>query len=213
PDKGVVERQRLFEQVFAAVEDAGLAPLGELGADRRRGVKGGDAGPRGAHSLGQRALRHQLGVDPAALVILAEDQLLRGAGRRGERADDLLDLIVADQPLHGRRVLGQGRAAAGAIRHAGEALGALLGERAIEIDRLPDHREPAKPDRRIVGDVGDRVGKAGENLVSRHRPSRSFYRRRTSYYPPVSAMDYRRRRPLVTISPTPRRWPQLNRTN
>ena len=88
-DKGVIERQRLFEQVFAAVEDARLAALGELGADRGRGVEGRDAGAGGAHALGQRALRHQLGLDPALLVILAEDQPLRGAGRRGERADHL----------------------------------------------------------------------------------------------------------------------------
>ena len=37
---------------------------------------------------------------------------------------------------------------------------ALLDERAIEIDRLADHREPAKPDCHIVGNVGDRGVKA-----------------------------------------------------
>src|SRR5260370_18491146 len=61
-EPGVVERQRLFQEVFAAVEDSRLAPLGQLGADRSRGIYGGDAGAGRAQPLGQGAMRRRFGV-------------------------------------------------------------------------------------------------------------------------------------------------------
>src|SRR5216683_2338186 len=86
-----------------------------LSRDRGGRIKGRDTGAGGAHALGKRALRHQLGVNEALLVILAEDEFLRGAGRRGERADHLLDLAVGDQGSHVGTVRRQGRAAPRAV--------------------------------------------------------------------------------------------------
>ena len=63
PDAGIVERQRVLQQVFAAVEKARLPAFGEFGADRRRGVEGRDPGTCRAHPLGERALRRELGLD------------------------------------------------------------------------------------------------------------------------------------------------------
>src|SRR5216684_4291420 len=163
-DEGVIERQRVFEEVFAALKAPRLALFGELGADRGGRVERRDAGAGGAHALGQGALRHQLGVNEALLVILAEDELLRGAGRRGERADHLLDLIVGDQGAHVGSVGRQGRAAPRAVRDAGQVFGALLGQRPVEVDRHADDGKPAKPDHRAVGDVADGVGEGGVDL-------------------------------------------------
>src|SRR5216684_402806 len=180
-DEGVIERQRVFEQVFAALKAARLAPFGELGADRGGRIKGRDTGAGGAHALGKRALRHQLGVNEALLVILAEDEFLRGAGRRGERADHLLDLIVGDQRAHVGPVRRQRRAAPRAVRDAGQIFRALLGQRPIEVDRHADDGKPAKPDHRAVWDVMHGVGEAGVDLGFGHGPSRSpfmSYRRK-----------------------------------
>ena len=174
PDKGVVERQCLFQQVFAAVEHARLAALGEFGADRGRRVEGRDAGAGGAHALGQGALRHQLGLDQPLFVIFGQREFLRGAGRRGERADDLRDLVVADQPFHRRRVRRHRRAAARPVRDAGQPLRALFGERLVKIDRHADDGEAAEPDHRPVRNVAHGIGEAGENLVPGHSPTPPF---------------------------------------
>ena len=165
----------MFEQVFAAVEHTGFPPLGELGADRRRGVEGRDPGAGRAHPLGERALRHELRLDQTSLDIFGQDQPLRGPRRSGEGADHLLDLSVLDHLAHIGRIGGQGGAAARRIRHAGQVFGALLGDRLIEVDRHSDDGKPAEPEGRTIRNVADRIIEAGTDLTpGAHAPTADF---------------------------------------
>ena len=60
-----VAGQRALEQVAAAVDLAGLLAVLDHGADAGRREERRDAGARGAHALGERALRRDLDLDLA----------------------------------------------------------------------------------------------------------------------------------------------------
>ena len=99
-DEGEVGADRLLEHVVATVEGAGLlgrrapAPpsrrgvpprqpaVGDLGADARRGVEGGDAGAAGTQPLGEGALRRQLDLELAGQELPLELLVLADVGRR-----------------------------------------------------------------------------------------------------------------------------------
>src|ERR1700730_755002 len=94
-DQRDIAGQGVFEDAFAAVDDARLLALGELGAGRGWRVEGRDAGRRGAPPFRPRALRAGLELDPAAGIDLLEQHR---AATAGKAADDLVDPPLADQP-------------------------------------------------------------------------------------------------------------------
>jgi hypothetical protein len=60
--KGAVGKDRPFEQVVAAVEPRGRLAFGHRSTDAGGGTERGSARAAGPQPLGQRALRHELGL-------------------------------------------------------------------------------------------------------------------------------------------------------
>ena len=85
-DQRDVAADRVLQHVVAAVDGAGLLALGQGRADAGGAEERADARARGAHPLGQVALRHDLEVDLARTVEPVEHI---GVGLARERADDL----------------------------------------------------------------------------------------------------------------------------
>src|SRR5690606_40614339 len=85
-DDGEVGAQRLLEDVPATVDLADLLALGDRSAVAGGGVKAADAGPGGANSLGQGALRHEGDLELAGQVEPLEGLVLADVGG-GDAAD------------------------------------------------------------------------------------------------------------------------------
>ena len=75
----VIQRQRVFQQVFAPVDHPRLASGSEFRADGGWRVECRDAGPGSAHAFRERALRHQLCIDFTGLVVFGERNHVGGA--------------------------------------------------------------------------------------------------------------------------------------
>jgi len=198
-DKGVIERQRVLQQVLAAIEETRFPAFRKLGADRGGGKESRDPCASRTHPLGERALRDELGFDQTLIDIFSQHQPLRSPRRRGESADHFLDLSVPDHLPHIGCVVGQGGAAARRVRHAGQILRTLLGHGLVEVDRHPHHREPAEADRGSVRDVANRIVKARIDLVlGAHSPARHLLFLSTSHH---AAGDARRQPAPNTCRP------------
>lgn len=109
-------------------------------------VEAFDARTARAHTLGQRALRHQLELDFTGEVFLAEDLRIL---RFGKRADYFRDAILLHKDCHA------GFAAASVVSDEREALGALPDQRLQQPVGNARAAEPADHDRCAVVHVRD----------------------------------------------------------
>ena len=168
-DEGVVERQRVFQQVLAAVDHACLATLCEFGTDGGGRVERRDAGAGRAQTFGKRALRHQFRIDLAELVVLGERQRIGGTCGGGEGADHFPHLAV----LHQHADVGHAwlLRPAGCVGNEGELLRAVFEQCLDQVERHARHREAAECDDAAVADVLHRLAEAGDLLgFLRHLP-------------------------------------------
>src|SRR6266851_1626439 len=161
-DQRYVGMQGPLQKIGAAIELADLLALRERRADGGGREEAGNAGTGGADTLGERALRHQLELDPAGAEQLLEDDR---AAR--ETADELADAPAIHQPRQ------PGLATpAGVVRHDREVARALLDQSLDQSQRMADRAEAADQDGRAVLDIGERLRDAGDELVDHLRPSR-----------------------------------------
>jgi hypothetical protein len=143
-----------LQDMRASVDLPGLLALGQRRADADRAVEGADAGPGGPHPLGERALRHDLQLDPAGPVQAVEDV---GVALPGEGADHLAYPAGLEQR-------GQAHVAVtGVAGDDGQVPGSLPDEGVDQVERHPGQAESADQDGGAVLDAGDGlVGGGGD---------------------------------------------------
>src|SRR6185437_1832806 len=157
---GAAERDvaldRLLQHIELAIDLARLLALAEPGAGRGLDEEAADPRRAGAHALGERALRHDLELDPAGLVGGLEAMRVGGA-RKG--ADDLAHAAFPDET--GEALI----AGAGVVGDADEVLDPGLAQRIQELHRLADGTESRAEHSGAVPDAGNRLGERADALV------------------------------------------------
>ncbi|KTR86391.1 hypothetical protein NS220_18290 [Microbacterium testaceum] len=172
--------------------------LGDLRADARLRVEGGDPRSSGTELLGEGPLRGQLELEftgeelPLELLVLAHV-------RRGHLADATGTQQDAEPPVVDAAV----------VRHHREVARALGEERLDEGDGIAGETEAADGERRAVGDVRDRLGGRGPGFVDHAKLLRvcvlSCSSSRGTRHEPLLAMWMPRRVASTSWTPPPPR--------
>jgi hypothetical protein len=126
-----------------------LFALGQLRAHTGRGVKRPNAGTGSAHALGQRALRHQFGVNLAIIVHARKGRDLGGMRGGCKGTDHLFHLAGSNQGAYIHFRVHR----TGVVRDAGELFGALPVQRRQQIAWQANPPEARGHEDRAVGDI------------------------------------------------------------
>ncbi|MDT4863847.1 hypothetical protein FQZ97_985710 [compost metagenome] len=155
-DQRIVDVDRRFEHVVAAVDLAGFLAFGQQGAIAGGGEETADAAAGGAQALSEVALGNNFQLDLAGAV-----QLLEHVGADHARVGAQNPPYAAGLEQGGEA----GFALARVVAHQGKIARALGDQRVDQVLGHPGAAEAAHRDSRAVGNLGQRLGGTGAKLV------------------------------------------------
>ena len=161
-DQREIAAERVLEQIRTPAELRRLLALSDRRADAGRGVERRDPRAGRAHTLRERALRHQLDLELPGEKLRLEDPVLANVG-----GDHLRDLVVGEQQAQPEVI------DAAVIGHDDQLARAQLPQRRDRALRDPAQPKPADDQRRTITDVRDRRRERTHDLTHAHSPGPS----------------------------------------